>query len=97
MDQAEAAYKPVGVAPGKTFDTAKVAKIDGALFREGAGEVVKQALAGQTDPVIMWLNIFRWVSPAWGANAFFTSGSPATAGAEPSSAALKAAASASAR
>lgn len=53
MDQAVlAAYKPLGVEPGKAFDAAKVAKVNGALFREVAAEVAKQALADFTDPVI---------------------------------------------
>jgi hypothetical protein len=53
MDQAVlAAYKPLGVEPGKAFDAAKVAKLDGALFREVAAEVAKQQLAGQADPVV---------------------------------------------
>ena len=53
MDQAVlAAYKPLGVEPGKAFDAAKVSKLDGTLFREVAAEVAKQALAGQSDPVI---------------------------------------------
>jgi hypothetical protein len=51
MDQAVlAAYKPLGVEPGKSFDAAKVAKLDGALFHEVAAEVAKQVLAGRSDP-----------------------------------------------
>jgi hypothetical protein len=43
MDQALlAAYKPLGVEPGKAFDAATTAKLDGALFREVA----------QADPVV---------------------------------------------
>jgi hypothetical protein len=54
MDQAVlAAYKPLGVEPGKTFDAAKVAKLDGALFREVAAEVAKQVLANQADPAFL--------------------------------------------
>lgn len=54
MDQAVlAAYKPLGVEPGKAFDAAKVAKLDGALFREVAAEVAKQQLASQADPVFL--------------------------------------------
>jgi hypothetical protein len=53
MDQAVlAAYKPLGVEPGKVFDATKVAKLDGALFRETADEVAKQALDNQTDPAV---------------------------------------------
>jgi len=53
MDQAVlAAYEPLGVASGNAFDSNKVAKLDGALFREVAAEVAKQALASQADPVL---------------------------------------------
>jgi hypothetical protein len=37
-----AAYKPLGVEPGKTYDAAKVTPIDGATFRQ-ASEELKQA------------------------------------------------------
>lgn len=54
MDQAVlAAYKPLGVEPGKAFDAAKAAKLDGALFCEVAAEVAKQVLAGQADPALL--------------------------------------------
>jgi len=50
MDQAVlAAYQPLGVEPGKAFDAAKVAKIDGALFREVANEVAQEVLDNQAD------------------------------------------------
>ena len=46
MDQALlAAYKPLGVEPGKVFDAAKVAKLDGAQFRKVADEVAKKTFA----------------------------------------------------
>jgi hypothetical protein len=51
MDKAVlAAYKSLGVEPGKAFDTTRVAKLDAALFRKTAEEVTKQTLASQTDP-----------------------------------------------
>jgi hypothetical protein len=54
MDQALlTAYKPLGVEPRKAFDATKAAKLDGALFREVAGEVAKQALASQTDLAVL--------------------------------------------
>jgi hypothetical protein len=54
MDQALlAAYKPLGIVPGKTFDGTKVAKLDGALFRKAANEVAQQALVDVTNPEIM--------------------------------------------
>jgi hypothetical protein len=54
MDQALlAAYKPLGVEPGKAFDAARVARIDGKRFREVADGVARQALDGQADPAVM--------------------------------------------
>jgi hypothetical protein len=54
MDRALlAAYKPLGVEPGKVFDAARVAQIDGKLFRAVADEVAREALAGQADPAMM--------------------------------------------
>jgi hypothetical protein len=45
MDQAVlAAFKPLGVEPGKEFDETKVAKLDGAMFRKIAAEAAEQAL-----------------------------------------------------
>jgi hypothetical protein len=53
MDQAVlAAYQLLGVDPGKVFDVAKVAKLDGAQFREVAAEVTKQALNDIMDPAV---------------------------------------------
>ena len=46
LDQALlAAYKPLGVEPGKKWDPAKAAKIDGAMFRKVAEEVSKANFA----------------------------------------------------
>ncbi len=53
MDQALlAAYKPLGVEPGKVFDAARVAKLDGAQFRKVADEVAKKALAAMADKAL---------------------------------------------
>lgn len=53
MDQALLkAYKPLGVEPGKVFDMANVAKIDGAQFRKVADEVAKKALADFVNPAV---------------------------------------------
>jgi len=52
LDQALlAAYKPLGVEPGKSYDAAKVTPIDGATFRQ-VSEEVKQANIAiiQSDP-----------------------------------------------
>jgi len=54
MDQAVlAAYKPLGVEPGKVFDAAEVAKLDGARFRKAAVEVAGKALAAMTDKAVV--------------------------------------------
>jgi hypothetical protein len=54
MDQALlAAYKPLGVEPGKVFDATKVAQFNGSLFREVAGDVAKQVLASQADLAVL--------------------------------------------
>jgi len=50
LDQAVlAAYKPLGVEPGKAWDPGKAAKIDGAMFRQVAEEVKKTSLAIMGD------------------------------------------------
>lgn len=54
MDQAVlAAYKPLGVEPGKVFDAANIAKIDGVRFRKVAEEVGKKALIDMNDPTVL--------------------------------------------
>ena len=51
LDQAVlAAYKPLGVEPGKAWDPATAAKIDGAMFREVCEEVRKANFALAGDP-----------------------------------------------
>ena len=50
LDQALlAAYKPLGVEPGKEWNPKTVAKIDGALFRQVSEEVVKSTFAIMGD------------------------------------------------
>jgi hypothetical protein len=44
------AYKPLGVEPGKGWDPAKVAKIDGARFRKAAERIAAAELAKTNDP-----------------------------------------------
>lgn len=48
-----AAYKPLGVEPGKTFDASKVTKLDSTRLREAANQIAKQALADITNPEIV--------------------------------------------
>ncbi len=45
-----AAYKPLGVEPGKAFDPTTVAQIDGKQFRAVAQAVAREALAKLGDP-----------------------------------------------
>jgi hypothetical protein len=45
-----AAYAPLGVVPGRTFDSGKVTPIDGARFREVAERVFREEMARTTDP-----------------------------------------------
>ncbi|MCX2983432.1 DUF1254 domain-containing protein [Halieaceae bacterium IMCC14734] len=50
LDQALlAAYKPLGIEPGKAWDPLTAAKIDGDLFREVTGEVQKTVLGMLAD------------------------------------------------
>jgi hypothetical protein len=50
LDQALlAAYKPLGIEPGKAWEPLTAAKIDGALFREITGEVQKNVLGLLAD------------------------------------------------
>ncbi len=51
MDQGVlAAYKPLGVEPGKTYDASTSAEIDGKRFRKAAEKVQAQNLALLKDP-----------------------------------------------
>jgi hypothetical protein len=53
LDQAVlAAYAPLGVLPGQTYDADKVAKIDGKRFREIAEKVQKTEFARSQDPAV---------------------------------------------
>ena len=45
-----AAYEPLGVVPGRAFDPARVAKIDGARFRKAAERIAAAELAKTNDP-----------------------------------------------
>lgn len=50
MDQAVlAAFKPLGVLPGKKYDPAKAADIDGQRFRKASAKVFKQYMAMMAD------------------------------------------------
>ena len=45
-----AAYRPLGIMPGRAFDPARAAKIDGARFREAAERIAASELARATGP-----------------------------------------------
>jgi hypothetical protein len=54
MDQALlAAYKPLGIESGKTFDVTTVAKLNGSRLRKAANEVARQALIDVTNPELL--------------------------------------------
>ena len=44
-----AAYKPLGVAPGRSYDTSQVAKIDGKRFRKVSERVFAEEMAKTSD------------------------------------------------
>jgi len=53
LDQAVlAAYQPLGVVPGRAFDAAHVAKIDGARFRKAAERIAAAELARMNEPAV---------------------------------------------
>lgn len=54
MDQALlAAYTPLGIKPGKTFDVTKGATLNGPRLRKVANEVARKALVDVTNPEVM--------------------------------------------
>ncbi len=58
-----AAYKPLGVVPGRPFDPAKVAKIDGARFRQVAEEIAPREMAKANDPKFLEENFYDLFRP----------------------------------
>ena len=58
-----AALAPLGVAPGKEFDAAAVAQIDGARFRAVAERIAPETLAKATDPKFLAANVTRLFQP----------------------------------
>jgi hypothetical protein len=48
-----AAYKPLGVEPGKTFDESKVVTLEGSRLREAANQLAKQVFVDMTNPKIL--------------------------------------------
>lgn len=58
-----AAYEPLGVIPGREYDPARVAQIDGARFRATAERIAPQELAKATDPEFMAENVAGLFQP----------------------------------
>lgn len=57
-----AAYKPLGIQPGKAYDPTKAATIDGAQFRRVSGEVATEIFALMGDA-----KAIAQILPYWGA------------------------------
>jgi hypothetical protein len=58
-----AAYEPLGVAPGRAFDPARVVKIDGNRFRNVAEQIATKEMAKTTDPKFQKENRLRMFQP----------------------------------
>ena len=56
-------YEPLGVVPGKIFDPATIADIDGPAIRTTAERVARKALATMTDPAFIETNITKLFQP----------------------------------
>jgi hypothetical protein len=64
LDQAVlAAYEPLGVVPGRAFDPARVARIDGSRFRAVAERIRTEEMAKATDPEFKRKNLLRMFQP----------------------------------
>jgi len=58
-----AAYKPLGVVPGRAFDPARVAKIDGDRFRKVAERIATAEMAKSTDAKFQKENLLKMFQP----------------------------------
>jgi hypothetical protein len=58
-----AAYKPLGIEPGKPYDPATVKPIDGKRFQEIAQQVAKQSLAIMGQPEVAAKLTPYWMQP----------------------------------
>ncbi len=58
-----ALYAPLGIAPGREFDPARVQKIDGTRFRKAAQAVAKTEFAKSTDPEFQATTMYRMFQP----------------------------------
>jgi hypothetical protein len=58
-----AAYRPLGIEPGKAYDPNKVATVDGSRFRQVAERLASATLAKATDPEVLKENVLRLFQP----------------------------------
>ena len=58
-----AAYEPLGIAPGREYDSSSVAEIDGARFRAVAERIAPQELARATDAEFLGKNALSLFQP----------------------------------
>lgn len=58
-----AAYAPLGVVPGRAFDTAQVTKLEGKKFREIAERIAAAQLAKAADPKFLEDNLLGLFQP----------------------------------
>jgi hypothetical protein len=58
-----AAYKPLGVEPGRAFDPGRVAKIDGARFRKVAESIKVEELARPSGPADKQADLYSLFQP----------------------------------
>ncbi len=58
-----AAYEPLGVAPGRSYDSLRVVEIDGARIRAAAELIAPQELAKATDAEFMAENVLGLFQP----------------------------------
>lgn len=56
-------YKPLGIIPGRQFDPAQVAKIDGAALRKIAERIIPEEMARTTDPDFKQKNLTGLFQP----------------------------------
>ncbi|UCD59187.1 MAG: DUF1214 domain-containing protein [Candidatus Hydrogenedentota bacterium] len=58
-----AAYKPLGVVPGRAFDPGKIAQIDGARFRDMSERIASRELSKANDPEFLKENLYYLFLP----------------------------------
>ena len=58
-----AAYKPLGVVPGETYDPDRVARIDGKKFREVEERIFNSEMAKANDAEFMEQNLLKLFQP----------------------------------